>query len=311
MLKPTIIPRTITVGTRGSSLARTQTELVASALQAQWPDLKITTKTITTEGDRKLDVSTIQLGKGAFVKEIEIALLKGEIDLAVHSCKDLPTDPVPGLTLGAFPRRADPRDTLVSRSDLGLAELPAGALIGTSSSRRKVQILIQRPDLHVAEIRGNVDTRLRKLRDGHYDAVILAAAGLDRMGWLDRATEILETDVMLPAPAQGALAVEIRADDDTTLAFLEPLDDAVTRTAVIAERAFLRALGGGCRVPIAAYAQVEDGRLLLQGLVAADDGSEHVRGQREGPAAESTEIGERLARQLLDQGAERILEVRD
>lgn len=291
-------PRTLTAGTRGSSLAQTQTDLIVSALRAQWPALEIATKIIKTEGDRKLDVAAAQLGKGAFVKEIEFALLNGEIDLAVHSCKDVPTDPVPGLTLAAFPRRANPRDALVSRDGLALAELPAGAVIGTSSSRRRAQLLIHRPDLRVAEIRGNVDTRLRKLHDGQYDAVILAAAGLHRLGLLHRATEILDPDVMLPAPAQGALAIQARADDDATLALLQPLNDPATQAAVTAERDFLRALGGGCRVPIAAYASAEDGRLVLRGLIATDDGSEHVRGQIEGPVAEAVGLGAKLAAEL-------------
>ncbi|MFQ5857540.1 MAG: hydroxymethylbilane synthase, partial [Anaerolineae bacterium] len=237
-----------------------------------------------------------------------IALLDGEIDLAVHSCKDLPTDPVPGLTLAAFPRRADPRDTLVSRDGLRLAQLPAGAVVGTSSARRRAQLLRQRPDLQVADIRGNVDTRLRKLRGGQYDAVILAAAGLDRLGWLDRAIEVLEPEVMLPAPGQGALAIQAREDDDATLALLEPLNDAATQAVVTAERAFLRALGGGCRVPIAAHAQVEDGWLVLHGLVASDDGLEHVQSRMEGPVAESAAIGMRLADQLQGTG---ILEIGD
>lgn len=294
-----VIPCTLTMGTRGSSLARTQTDLIVSALRAQWSALEIATKIIKTEGDRKLDVAATQLGKGAFVKEIEIALLNGEIDLAVHSCKDLPTDPVPGLTLAAFPRRADPRDALISRDGLTLADLPAGSVIGTSSSRRRAQLLIHRPDLRVAEIRGNVDTRLRKLHDGQYDAVILAAAGLGRLGLLHRAAEVLDLDVMLPAPAQGTLAIQARADDAKTLALLEPLNHAATQAAVTAERAFLRALGGGCRVPIAAYGQVQDGRLTLQGLVAAEDGSTHVRGRLVGPITESAEVGEGLANQLL------------
>lgn len=293
----------VTVGTRGSSLARTQTALVVAALRAQWPELEIATKIIKTEGDRRLDVSTTQLGKGAFVKEIELALLNGEIDLAVHSCKDVPTDPVPGLTLAAFPRRADPRDVLVARDGLRLAGLPANAVVGTSSSRRRAQLLIHRPDLRVADIRGNVDTRLRKLQDGQYDAVILAAAGLDRLGLLHHATEILDPEVMLPAPAQGALAVQARAGDEATLALLEPLNDPATQAAVTAERAFLRALGGGCRVPIAAYAHVEDGRLVLHGLVAADDGSQHARGQVEGAVAETVQLGARLAEQLRRQGS--------
>ncbi len=298
----------VIIGTRGSALARTQTDLVASALRRHWPDLEIQTKIIKTEGDRQLDVSTVKLGKGAFVKEIEIALLNGEIDLAVHSCKDLPTDPVPGLTLAAFPQRADPRDTLVSRTGRHLTETETGAIIGTGSSRRKAQLLIQRPDLDVRDIRGNVETRLRKMCEGQYDAVVLAAAGLDRMGWLDRATEVFEPDVVLPAPAQGALAIQAREDDEQTLGLLKPLDDPATHAAVTAERAFLRALGGGCRVPIAAYAQAEGGRLTLHGLVAAEDGSEHVRGDLDGAAEEAAAIGERLAQQLLAEGADELLE---
>ncbi|MBS1252014.1 MAG: Porphobilinogen deaminase [Anaerolineales bacterium] len=298
----------VIVGTRGSKLARTQTDLVVSALRSQWPDIEIQTKIIKTEGDRKLDVSTVKLSKGAFVKEIEVALLNGEIDLAIHSCKDLPTDPVPGLTLAAFPQRADPRDTLVSREGRHLTELQPGAIIGTGSSRRKAQLLIRRPDLQVEDIRGNVETRLRKMREGQYDAVVLAAAGLDRMGWLDQAAAIFEPKVMLPAPAQGALAIQAREDDETTLARLDPLNDAATHAAVTAERAFLRALGGGCRVPIAAFARIDGGWLTLHGLVADEDGSEHVRGDLDGAIEEAAEVGGELAKQLLAEGADELLE---
>jgi hydroxymethylbilane synthase len=311
---------TITVGTRGSVLARTQADFVAAQLRTVWPNLDVQAQVIKTEGDRKLDIATTRLGKGAFVKEIERALLAGEIDVAVHSCKDLPTEPVPGLTVAAFPRRADARDTLVSSAGHRLAELPAGAVVGTGSNRRRAQLLINRPDLKVADIRGNVETRLRKMEEGQYDAVLLAAAGLDRLGWLDRATEILVPDVMLPAPAQGALAVQARADDASLLAFLEPLDDDATRAAVTAERAFLAGLGGGCRVPIGAYATVSGHTLILDGIVAAADGTAHMRRRITGdipehipglsgpgePAA-SRDLGARLAQQMLALGADELL----
>lgn len=296
------------IGTRGSALARTQTDLVIAALREAWPDLQIEVQVIRTEGDRRLEVTPEKLGKGAFVKEIELALLRGEIDLAVHSCKDLPTDTVPELVLAAVPQRADPRDVLVSRGGLSLEQLPRGAVVGTSSSRRRAQLLMQRPDLEVRDIRGNVDTRLRKLREGQYDAVVLAAAGLARMGWLDQATEVLDPDVMLPAPGQGALAVQVRTDDETTRRLVAAIDHPPSHAAVLAERAFLRRLGGGCRVPIAAYAWVENGRLVLHGLVATPDGVVYMRGRREGTPEEAEAVGTALAEELLTQGAEALLE---
>lgn len=299
--------RTVTIGTRGSALARTQADLVAAQLQATWPDLDVVVQIIKTEGDRKLDVATTRLGKGAFVKEIELALLGGKIDVAVHSCKDLPTESVPGLTLAAFPRRADVRDTLVSRTGARLAELPAGAVVGTGSNRRRAQLLMSRPDLDVADIRGNVETRLRRMTEGRYDAVLLAAAGLDRLGWLDRATEILSPDVMLPAPAQGALAVQTRTDDASLSLLLEPLDDAATRAAVTAERAFLAGLGGGCRIPIGAHAWLSVYSLILDGIVAAPDGTAHVRRRIKGDPAASSDLGAELAEQMIQLGADELL----
>jgi hydroxymethylbilane synthase len=281
---------------------------VIAALCEAWPDLRIEVRVIRTEGDRRLDVTPDKLGKGAFVKEIEAALLAGEIDLAVHSCKDLPTDMVPELTLAAVPQRADPRDVLVSREGLVLEKLPRGAVVGTSSSRRRAQLLMQRPDLEVRDIRGNVDTRLRKLRGGQYDAVVLAAAGLARMGWLEQATQVLEPEVMLPAPGQGALAVQVRADDEATRHLVAAINHPPTHAAVLAERAFLQRLGGGCRVPIAAYARIRGGRLVLHGLVAAPDGVVSVRGRQEGPPEEAEEVGRALAEELLEQGAEVLVE---
>lgn len=304
---PTASVSTITIGTRGSTLARTQAGLIAAQLRAAWPDLDVMVRIITTEGDRKLDVATTRLGKGAFVKEIELALLECEIDVAVHSCKDLPTESVPGLMLAAFPRRADVRDTLVSRTGERLAELPAGAVVGTGSNRRRAQLLMSRPDLQVADIRGNVETRLRKIMEGQYDAVLLAAAGLDRLGWLDRATEILSPDVMLPAPAQGALAVQTRTDNLSLLSLLEPLNDAATRAAVTAERAFLAGLGGGCRIPIGAHARLSASRLILDGIVAAPDGTAHVRRRIEGNPTASGDLGARLAEQMIQLGANELL----
>jgi hydroxymethylbilane synthase len=298
---------TITIGTRGSTLARTQADLVAAQLRAAWPNLDVVVRVIKTEGDRKLHVATTRLGKGAFVKEIELALLEREIDVAVHSCKDLPTESVPGLMLAAFPRRADARDTLVSRTGEQLAQLPTGAVVGTGSNRRRAQLLIMRPDLKVADIRGNVETRLRKMMQGYYDAVVLAAAGLERLGLLKRATEVLSPDIMLPAPAQGALAVQTRSGDASLSSLLEPLDDAATHAAVTAERAFLAGLGGGCRIPIGAHAQLLTSSLILDGIVAAPDGTTHVRRRIEGDPAASSDLGDKLAEQMIQLGADELL----
>ncbi len=245
--------RTFIVGTRGSALALTQTGFVVEALRKAHPNARFETRTIHTEGDRSTAALSELGGRGVFVIEIERALLARKIDIAVHSLKDLPADETTGLTIAAVYEREDPRDVLVSREGLALDRLPSAAVVGTGSPRRAAQVVALRPDLRIADIRGNVDTRLRKVEDGEYDATVLAAAGLSRLGWLDRATQIFETDQMLPAVGQGALAVQTRTDDVDAVAAVSALDHAATRAAVTAERAFERRLGGGCHAAIAAY----------------------------------------------------------
>ena len=300
--------RAFTVGTRGSRLALRQTELVVDALRRAHPDREFVVRTVATEGDRRPDASLRVIGgRGVFVKALESALLAGEIDLAVHSLKDVPTELAPGLTLAAVTERGDVRDALVSRTGARLAALPAGARVGSGSLRRAAQVLALRPDLRVVDIRGNVDTRLRKVTEGEVDAVLLAAAGLDRLGWLDRAAELLDPEVVLPAVGQAALTVEVRADDAELAELLAAVHHGPTAAATAAERAFLRGLGGGCAVPVGAYGRVAGGRLVLDGLVAAPDGSRTVRERAEGSAAEAESVGARLAEAVLAQGAASLL----
>jgi hydroxymethylbilane synthase len=249
-------------------------------------------------------------GRGVFVAELEQALLAGEIDIAVHSLKDLPVEETPGLAIAAIPRREDPRDALVARGGLSLVQLPPGAVVGTGSPRRACQVAALRPDLRIKGIRGNVDTRLRKVDEGQYDAVVLAAAGLSRLGCLNRATEVFSPDVFLPAVGQGALAVQVRADDQEAYEVAAALDDAATRAAVTAERALERRLGGGCHAAVAALAEARDGRLWLRALAGRPSG-EMVRGQAEGPEAEAEATGIRLAEELLSQGAAALLAAGD
>ena len=300
----------LVVGTRGSALALWQTEHVIQRLKTAAPALAIEVKTITTEGDVKRDRPLSQVGgKGLFVKEIEQALLTGEIDLAVHSLKDMPTGQPQGLTIGAVLERADPRDALVTQEvGGGLAALAAEARVGTSSLRRRAQLLAARPELQVFELRGNVDTRLRKLRAGEYDAVVLAAAGLIRLGYANAIGQTLPVDVMLPAAGQGALCVEVRVGDEATAAMTAVLDHPRTSQATQAERALLRRLEGGCQVPVGAYAEVADDQVHLRGLVASLDGTRLVRDEITGPAAAGGQLGTELAEHLLAAGADAILE---
>jgi len=302
-------PRRLIVGTRGSALALAQTETVVTALREHHPSLTVEVRTITTQGDRRRDLPlTAFSGRGAFVRAIQAALLDGEVDLAVHSLKDLPTAPVPGLILAATPRRANPRDVLVTRPGVTLTSLPLESRVGTGSLRRQAQLLAWRRDLQVVGIRGNVDTRLRKLTQGEVDALVLAAAGLIRLGrWSDTVWP-LPVEIMLPAVGQGALALEVRADDAETQALVAPLNHAPTWAAVTAERAFLRTLGGGCQVPVAAYGRVEAGELLLDGLVATPDGQKRLRSRIRGHPDEAESLGQRLAERLLSLGARCLLE---
>ena len=301
-------PRRVVLGTRGSSLALCQARIVQTQLQARYPDVAVALETITAQADRQPEAPLAAMsGEGIFVKELETALLDGRIDLAVHSLKDLPLDTPRGLGIAAVLERADPHDALVSRVSAGLQDLPAQCRVGTSSVRRRSQLLHQRGDLQVVEIRGNVDTRLRKLDEGRYDAMIVAACGLMRLGLGARITERLDFSVMLPEPGQGALAVETRADDAATRELMQPLDDRISRACVEAERAFLAALGGGCRVPIAAYASHHDGTLELEGVVIAPDGHQQIRGGMSGPADDPDALGRRLGQQLASQGAADLL----
>lgn len=293
----------IRIGSRGSVLARWQAEHVQGRLQALGHDVEIVI--ITTTGDRIQDRRLESVGgKGAFLKEIEEALLAREVDLAVHSLKDVPTELPAGLHLVATLERADPRDVLLSAGP-GLRDLPAGSRIGTTSLRRRAQVLALRPDLVVQDLRGNVDTRIRRLREGAFDAILLARAGLVRLGREGEATEVLEPDVLLPAPGQGAIALECRVDDVETAAAIAPLHHAPTASAVQAERAFLAALHGGCNVPLGAHAVLTDGSLRLRGLVAREDGSSVVRGERTG--TDPGDVGRGLAQDLLDRGAGELL----
>ncbi|MBI4761993.1 MAG: hydroxymethylbilane synthase [Chloroflexota bacterium] len=301
----------LTFATRPSALARWQTQWVIHALQALHPNLECEEKIITTQGDKILDKPLPEIGgKGLFTQELESELLSGAVHCAVHSLKDLPVDNPAGLTIGCIPARAEARDALISRANLRLAELPPNASIGTSSLRRAAQLLSLRPDLRLLPLRGNVDTRVRKALDGQYDAIILAGAGLTRLGLDSHVTEWLSLDVMLPAPGQGALAVQCRADDATTLEILSALEDVSTRKCVTAERAFLQGLGGGCAVPVAAYAEVVSDQLSvisLTGLVISEDGKKVVKVSGEG--MDALELGKALAQQAIQNGADEILKL--
>jgi hydroxymethylbilane synthase len=297
----------IRIATRRSPLAKWQANHVASLLRAQEPGLEVRLHELVTKGDKILEVPLARVGgKGLFVKEIEDALLTRDAEIAVHSMKDLPAVVADGLAIGAVPEREDPRDALCSKRYRNLAELPKGARVGTSSLRRGAQLKALRPDLHIETVRGNVETRLRKIDDG-LDAVVLAYAGLKRLGLGDRATYLFAPEEMLPAVAQGALALEARADDRETLARLARLEHADTRHRVEAERGLLRRLEGGCQVPIAAHAVVQGGRVNLRALVASLDGTRVVRGERSGPTAEAAAIGQALGDELLSKGAAEIL----
>jgi hydroxymethylbilane synthase len=301
----------IIIGTRGSQLALWQTNWVKAQTEKHHPGIEVEIKVISTKGDRVLDVSLPKLGeegKGLFTKELEDALFEHRVDLAVHSLKDLPTELPAGLHIGAICEREDARDALVARNPtVSFNELPDRALIGTSSLRRQAQLKSVRPDLVIEPVRGNVDTRLRKLDEGRYDAIVLAAAGLHRLGHANRITEHLSEDLMLPAVGQGALAIETREDDVTTAEIIQTLNHEATRLACSAERAFLKGLGGGCLVPIAAHATIKSDVMTLNGLVASPDGSEIVRAQQSGPSQDADLLGQQLADELLARGAARIL----
>lgn len=300
--------RTVIAGTRRSQLAVTQTQWVMDRVREQLPqDWKLEMEKIVTRGDQILNVTLSKVGgKGLFVKEIEQALLDGRIDFAVHSMKDMPGEMPEGLTFGAVSLREDPRDCLLSREGVPLEELPENARVGTSSLRRQSQILACRPDLQVEPVRGNLNTRYKKLMEGHFDAIVLAHAGIERMGWTDKVTQILPEDVMLPAVGQGALAVQCRSDDKEMLEALKGVNDPVTERAVAAERTFLHAFEGGCHLPIAGYATIEGEQIRLQGLVAHPSGTPVIRGEKEG--TDAADVGRRLAEELMEKGARPLLE---
>ncbi|MFN2106745.1 MAG: hydroxymethylbilane synthase [Candidatus Promineifilaceae bacterium] len=301
MLKP------LTIGTRKSQLALWQTNHVRKELLAAWPELAFAVRTFTTTGDQVLDRPLPAIGgKGLFTEALESALRSGEIDIAVHSLKDLPVADPPGLTVGAVLSRADVRDILISRAGFDLQTLPPGAVVGTSSLRRQAQLLAARPDLEVRSIRGNVETRIRKVMEGQYDAAVLASAGVQRLGLNDHEGRLLSLNEMLPAPGQGALAVQCRAADEDSLALLAAINDEAVRSAVTAERSFLYALGGGCAVPVAAYAQATDEGWQLQGLVADPAGRPLVRVSDCG--RDPLALGQELAGQAALAGANAILD---
>ena len=296
------------IGTRQSLLALWQSNHIAACLRKQYPECEVVLKKIVTKGDRILDVPLAQIGgKGLFTKEIEEDLLSGEVDLAVHSLKDMPTVLPEGLCLTAITERANVGDAFVSNKYSCFAELPLGAVVGTSSLRRKAQLLAARPDLTIRDLRGNVDPRLRKLDEGLYDAVILAAAGLERLGHGDRIKDVIPSDVCLPAVGQGALAIECRTDDAEVRQMLDFLNDMPTVYATNAERAFLGLLEGGCQVPIGVHADVEGDKIKIEAIIAALDGSTVLRDTIEGAATDAVALGQELGKKMLANGGQEIL----
>jgi hydroxymethylbilane synthase len=306
-------PRRLVIATRESALALWQAEHVRARLSSLYPHAAVALCGVTTQGDRVLDRPLAAIGgKGLFIKELELAIDEGRADLAVHSLKDVPMAMPDGFALAAIAAREDPRDAFVSNRYEALATLPPGATVGTSSLRREAQLRERYPLLEVDTLRGNVNTRLRKLDEGRYDAIILAAAGLKRLGFGDRIRALLEPDESLPAPGQGALALECRADRTDVLAALAPLADLGTTLATTAERAFSRALSGSCHTPLAAYAQWEEGRLWLRGLIARREGNDVLRGEREAEVNDSqgaAALGLDLADEFLARGAARFIGV--
>lgn len=295
------------IGTRGSALALWQANHIRDRL-SQELGLDAEIVLVKTAGDKFTQTAVSQIGlKAVFIKELEDALLERRVDVAVHSMKDVPTELPAGLMIAAITRREDPRDCLVSREGRKLEALAPGARVGTSSLRRRSQLLHTRPDLEVHDLRGNVDTRLRKLAEGHYDAVVLAKAGMDRLGASAKITEVLEPDVMLPAVGQGALGIEARSEDGELLRVLAGLEHDDTRAAVTAERALLAELEGGCQVPLGAWGRIEQGQLALDACVLSVDGAEHLRRHATGRPKEAESLGRGLARTLLEAGADRIL----
>jgi len=304
------MPKDIVIGARDSALAMWQARWGAGELRRAYPDdeLRVNIKGMKTKGDHILGVALAKIGdKGLFTKELEVALLEGAIDLAVHSMKDLPTRLPEGLVIGAICLREQPADVLISRNGYTLETLPHGARVGTSSLRRRAQLLHYRPDLQLVDVRGNLTTRLRKLEELNLDAIVLAYAGIKRMGYEELITQVIPGEICLPAVGQGSLGIEIRAQDSETRRLVAALDHAPSRAAIEAERAFMKRLEGGCQVPIGALGQVDGETLRLEGIVADLDGTSAVRDSVSGPANEATALGEKLAEKLLDMGAGDIL----
>lgn len=298
----------ILVGTRGSQLALAQTNQVIEELKRAVPRLKCEVVPIRTKGDNMHELGTSVEGKGIFTKEIEEALIQGRVDIAVHSMKDLSVDLSANVTIAAVPKRGNPHDVLVSREKRRFSQLPSGARVGTSSPRRKAQLLAARGDLEIVDIHGNVDTRFRKLASGAYDAIVVAAAGLERLHLDRNATEVLPTNLMLPAVGQGALAVQSRKGNQEITELVIKIDHSITRSEIEAERAFAKKLGANCRTPIAAYARSDSSKLTIEGMVSSPNGRMLIRGRLTSNNPDSSQIGEELAKNLLDKGAEALLE---
>ncbi|WP_196602072.1 hydroxymethylbilane synthase [Pectinatus frisingensis] len=299
----------IVIGTRSSKLALWQAKYVANCIRQKYPEKTVELLHITTKGDKVLDVPLAKIGgKGLFTKEIETFMLDGTIDIAVHSLKDMPTALPSGLILAAITKRADVSDAFVSTKYNSFTALPPGAKIGTSSLRRKAQLLNARPDLQICDLRGNVNTRLDKLNQGQYDAIILAAAGLKRLGLSDKITALLSPKLCLPAVGQGALAIEARKNDTEMLSLLAFLHDKATATATTAERAFLSRVEGGCQVPVGVYAQAKKDRISIEAVIASLDGKQLLRDKAVGPITEAADLGRQIANKLLDAGGLAIMQ---
>ena len=299
----------IRVGSRDSVLAMWQTQFVIEQLQQVTDAYEFEIVSLKTKGDKILDVSLAKIGdKGLFTKELEVGLLQSEIDFAVHSMKDMPTVLPEGLQISSLLKRHNPADVLISEKYQSFAELPQGAKVGTSSLRRKAQLLHARPDLDIHDLRGNLQTRMRKMQEENFDGIILAAAGVERLNWYDKITEELSYDICLPAVSQGVIGVETRVDDSEIIALVQLVHDVQTASCVTAERALLKSLEGGCQIPIGAYAQLKDDMVVLQGLVGSLDCKTIIRDEISGPAAQSEQLGQQLAQRLSEQGGQAILE---
>lgn len=298
----------LVIGTRGSKLALWQANYIADCLRSRFPGVEVSLKRVMTTGDKILDVPLARIGgKGLFTKELETEMLTGQIDLAVHSLKDMPTELPPGLTLAAITERVDPGDAFISPQYKTVDALPQGAKVGTSSLRRKAQLLNYRRDLVISDLRGNLDTRLQKLETEQLDAIILAVAGLKRLGWQDRITQVLPPSLCLPAVGQGALAIETRSDDAEVIAMLAFLNHDSTRAAVTAERSFLREVEGGCQVPVGVFGQANNNSLLLEAVILSVDGVQVIRDTVSGTWAEAEDLGRALAQKMLAAGGREIM----